>query len=205
MKTQFMFKIKLITILIIMLAQQQVFSQAKLESFTFLIRDVHGDLNNDKKADRVIISMDTLDDTRPLAIQIFLSQPSGNLQLILSTADFITPMYPLGGNEINQEFHIPNVEIVNGHLLLFSDIEKGTATLDFLFRNGNFELMNVSKNTWDGVNTTTETNYNLLTGIKIEIDQHLGSEDIISERKTTIPFKSLPKIQDMNFSEFVKL
>lgn len=200
-----MFKIKLIAILIIIVAQQQVFSQAKLESFTFLIRDVHGDLNNDKKADRVMISMDTLDDTRPLAIQIFLSQPSGNLKLILSTSDFITPMYPLGGDEMNQEFQIPNVEIENGHLLIFSDIEKGTATLDFLFRNGNFELINISKNTWDGINTTTETTYNLMTGIQIEIDQNLGSDDIISKRQTVHLVKPLPKIQDMEFSEFVKL
>jgi hypothetical protein len=59
-------------------------------------------------------------------------------------------------------------------------------------------LIYLEKGTWDGKNTTTEIQFNLLTGIKIEQVKALGSEENLQERKTTIRINPLPLLQELN-------
>lgn len=181
-----------------------IFSAQKIENyknFTELVREESGDLNGDGKKDKVVVLMDTVDKRLPLLLQIFLSESSGKLNLKMSSTQIIEPQYPLEKNGEFNGFQIPNFFIEDGNLKMFSEIKGGTMVNEFKYQNGNFELIKVSKGIWDGVNTTTETEFNLLTGSKIEIIKYLGSEKIMKENKEMIIIKPLPKLQDFKYSD----
>ena len=182
--------------LLIFTAQINAQSSTVKASFTLQLREEEGDLNNDRIDDKIIVSVDTIDQRRPIQLQIFLSQPDGKLKRVVSTTQIIEAMYPNGGNKTS-EYQIPTFEIEEGLLNMISEIKGGMASYSFKYQKGNFELIHISKSTWDGKNTTTETEYNLRTGFKIDVEKNLGSEKILNKREKKIPQKSLPKIQDL--------
>ncbi|RTZ46212.1 hypothetical protein EJ377_17415 [Chryseobacterium arthrosphaerae] len=47
---------------------------ADKDHYTFEVQNEEGDLNKDQRKDKVVIEMDIKDETRPLRVQIFLSQ-----------------------------------------------------------------------------------------------------------------------------------
>jgi len=178
------------------------------DNFNVPIRDEEGDLNRDGKIDKVMVYMDTVDTTRPLKLQIFLSKPNGKLDLAVSSTKIIEPMYPLEKNGKHNGFQIPDFFIENGILTMRSEIKGGNITFDFKYRNGNFELINVKKLTnnstkgyVDEYTVFTETNFNLITGLRTETDDNLGSKKILNKRKKTVLIRPLPKIQDFKFSD----
>lgn len=162
------------------------------------LREEEGDLNNDRINDKIIVSADTIDQRRPIQLQIFLSQPDGKLKRVVSTTQIIEAMYPNGGNQTS-EYQIPTFEIEEGLLNMISEIKGGMASYSFKFQKGNFELIHISKVTWDGKNTTTETEYNLRTGNKIDVVKNLGSEKILNKREKKMLLKPLLKIQDLKY------
>ncbi len=165
------------------------------------IREENGDFNNDGHVDKTIISIDTVRTTRPILLQIFLSQLNGELKLAVSSNKIIEEMYPTNKNGKTREFQIPTFVSEDGLLKMISEIKGGMASYHFEYLNGNFELIHVSKSTWDGKNTTTETEYNLRTGTKIEVEKNLGSEKIVNKKITKMPLKPLIKIQDLLYSD----
>ena len=165
------------------------------------IQEENGDINNDGHVDKTIISIDTVSTTRTILLQIFLSQPNGELKLVVSSTKIIEEMYPAHKNGKTREFQIPIFVSEDGLLKMLSEIKGGMASYQFKYRKGKFELIHVSKSTWDGKNATTETEYNLRTGIKIEVEKNLGSEKIVNKKITKMPLKPLIKIQDLLYSD----
>jgi hypothetical protein len=177
-------------------------------NYNYQVREEKGDLNNDGKIDKITVKMDTINETRPLRLQIFLSQPNGKLTLAVSSTKIIEPQYPVENQGKFNGFQIPDFFIEKGILTMWSEIKGGNITYDFKYHNGNFELINVNKlvnNATEGYtdeNTIyTETKFNLITGLKTETDERLGSKKILNKRKKTVLIRPLPKIQDFKFSD----
>lgn len=178
-------------------------------NFTYQVREEVGDLNNDGKMDRITVKMDTVDETRPLRLQIFLSQPNGKkLTLVVSSTKIIEAQYPVENHGEFNGYQIPDFFIEKGILTMWSEIKSGNITYDFKYRNGNFELINVKKLTYDAVdggiteNTVfTDTDFNLITGLRTETDDLFGSKKVLRKRKKTVLIRPLPKIQDFKFSD----
>jgi hypothetical protein len=198
MKNIFLFTISAI-------ANMSLYSQtiSLKDNFNLQIRQEEGDLNNDGRIDRVVVSMDTVNETRPLNLEIFFLQPNGKLKLIVSSTKIIEPQYPIDQIEKKATYcgnQIPDFFIENGKLLMISDIHNGQAEHRFCFKNGNFELIYFSKVVKDGENATTETTFNLLTGVYVKQSQLLGSDKIFERSKKKLVVTPLPKIQ--NFIPF---
>lgn len=178
-------------------------------SFDYVVRSEQGDLNNDGRKDRIMVEMDTVDATRPLRLQIFLSKPNGKLALKVSSTHIIEAQYPPEKQAQYNGYQIPDFRIENGNLLMWSEIKNGNISYEFKYQKGNFKLISVEKLTNNSTkgyideNTLfTQTKFNLVTGIRIETDD-TNSEKIPKNniRKRRVLIKPLPKIQDFKFSD----
>jgi hypothetical protein len=178
------------------------------DNYNYQVKEEKGDLNNDGEIDKITVKMDTINETRPLRLQIFLSQPNGKLTLAVSSTKIIEPQYPVENQGKFNGYQIPDFFIEKGILTMWSEIKGGNITYDFKYHNGNFELIKVNKltnNTTKGYtdeNTIyTKTKFNLITGLRTETDEILGSDKILNKRKKTVLIRPLPKIQDFKFSD----
>lgn len=178
------------------------------DHYTYQVREEDGDLNKDGTMDKVVVQMDTVDKTRPMRVQIFLSQPNGKFALAVSSTKMIEPQYPAGNKGEFNAYQIPSFFIEKGILKMWSEIKGGNITYDFKYNNGHFELINVNKITHNATkgytdqNTIfTETNFDLVTGIRIEIDEVPGSAKARQVRKKKVLIRPLPKIHDFKFSD----
>lgn len=178
------------------------------DRYDYLVREEKGDLNRDGKPDRITVKMDTINETRPLQLQIFLSQPNGKLILAVSSDKIIEPQYPAENHGKHNEYQIPDFFIEKGILTMWSEIKSGNITYDFKYQNGNFELIHVKKLTnnstkgYTDENTVfTETEFDLLKGLRTETDEVFGKKKPLNVRKKTILIRPLPKIQDFKFSD----
>lgn len=177
-------------------------------NYNVAIRAVEGDLNNDGSIDKVTVKMDTTDETRPLRLQIFLSQPNRKLRLAVSSTKIIEPQYPIENNGKFNGYQIPDFSIEKGVLTMWSEIKGGNITYNFKYRNGNFELISVTKLTNNATkgyideNTVfTETKFNLITGRRTETDETSDPAKPSIKRTKTVLIRPLPKIQDFKFSD----
>lgn len=179
-------------------------TQTSQGHFTEIVREESGDLNHDGRDDKVLVKMDIVSASRPLLLQVFLSQPDKKLKLAVSSAQLIEPQYPANKKGKFNGFQIPDFLIENGSLSMITETKDGNITHHFKLRNGNFELCKVNQMSYDGANTTVESEFNLLTGIKIETEKQLGSEKIVSRRKKAIKITKLPKLQDFKYTDKMK-
>lgn len=184
---------KNIVLIVSVLAGILTYSQQKQHPFV-QVREEFGDLNKDGLMDKVTVSMDTVDAEQPLKLEIFFLQPNKKFKLIISSTEIMNPQYPNGKYGGDQ---VPDVFIEDGYFILYSEIKDVKNQYKFLFNNGKFELMNLSKVRWDGKNTTTETEFDLLKGTRIEISQLLGSDKIIKKSEKKINIQPLPTIQTL--------
>ncbi|GAA0870868.1 hypothetical protein GCM10009117_00130 [Gangjinia marincola] len=168
------------------------------DSFNYQIREALGDINNDGIADKAEISMDTLHETRPLKLNVFVSQPDGTSILFFSGTDMIQAMYP---QELNGEYNgnqIPNVSIEGGKLQLEFYV-KGNALYEFIYTNGVFELIHFKYVNWDGRNIT-ETTFNLLTGKYVSQSEIHETSEVTQTINAKIIINPLPVLK--NFKPF---
>lgn len=177
-------------------------------NYTYQVREESGDLNHDGKMDKVTVKMDTVAETRPLRLQIFLSQPSGKLTLAVSSDKIVEPQYPAENRGNFNGFQIPDFFIEKGILKMRSEIKHGNITCHFKYNKGSFELIYIDKLTYDTTkgymneNTIlTETKFDLITGIRTETDERLGLAKVLKLRKKRVLIRPLPKIQDFKFSD----
>ncbi|CAH0210304.1 hypothetical protein [Chryseobacterium sp. Bi04] len=196
-------KIAAYTILLFLTANTNLFSQKTInkDNYTSLIQKEEGDLNYDKKNDRIMVEMDIKDETRPLRLQIFLSQPDKKLQLVVSSTKIIESQYPVNKNGEHNGNVIPDFFIEEGKLKMLTDIKDRKSSYEFRLKQNNFELVNISRVYWDGKNRTFETKIDLIAKTKIEFEQELGSDEILNKKKKLIKVNALPKIQDLSFSD----
>lgn len=183
-------------------------SNKSIDNYSYQVREENGDLNNDGKMDKIIVKMDTIDETRPLRLQIFLSQPNGKLTLAVSSTKIIEPQYPVENKGEFNGYQIPSFFIEKGILKMWSEIKGGNITYDFKYQNGNFELIYVNKLTnnatkgYTDENTIfTEAKFDLVTGVRTETDEVSGLAKALEVRKKRILVRPLPKIQDFKFSD----
>lgn len=186
---------KNIVLIFSVLAGILTYSQQKEIQHHFVqVREELGDLNKDGLKDKVTVSMDTVDAEQPLKLEIFFLQPNKKFKLIVSSTEIMNPQYPNGKYGGDQ---VPHVFIEDGYLILYSEIKDVKNQHKFLFNNGKFELINLSKVSWDGKNITTETEFDLIKGTRTEIAQLLGSEKIIKKTEKKISINPLPTIQTL--------
>lgn len=181
-------------LLFFVLTQITIYGQTQKlkDTFTITIRNEEGDLNNDGLIDKVLLKMDTINETQPLKLEIYFLQKDRKYKLNVSTEKLMRPQYPNGKYGGDQ---IPDVLIEEGYLFIGSEIGKNHFWHKFKFNNGYFELHEITNVVWDGKNTT-ETEFNLLTGKRTEITKPLSSEKILKQTTKKIIVKPLPKIND---------
>lgn len=176
-----------------------IFSQQQNnnEHFTVRIKEVMGDLNRDGLQDKVILTMDTINIQRPLKLQIFLLQSNRKLRLEFSSKEVFNPQYPNGKNGGDQ---VPSISIENGNLILYCETKELKEYYTFRYQNGKFELIQITKIIWDGKDTTTETQFDLVKGEKTETSKLSGSEKTKKKKPTKIALKALPTLQNFRDS-----
>ncbi|KUJ52746.1 hypothetical protein [Chryseobacterium sp. JAH] len=196
-------KLSLYIVLLLLLAATKVYSQKTdiKDNYTSQVQKEEGDLNHDKQNDKVMVEMDLKDETRPLRLQIFLSQPDKKLQMVVSSTKIIESQYPTDKKGEHNGNPIPDFFIEDGNLKMLTDINNRKSNYEFRLKQNNFELLKISRVLWDGKNKTFETEIDLIAKTKIEFEQELGSDEILNKRTTKIKVSSLPKIQDLSFSD----
>ena len=187
---------KKIVVFILAFAQTIVYAQQKKlkDNFTIQIRLEEGDLNKDGLKDKTVITMDTIDASVPLRLQIFFLQPDKKFKMVFSSTDVIEPQYVNGVHTKNQ---IPYFFIENGFLLMSSEKNDVRFEHTFIYKNGIFKLVKISSVVYDGQNSTTETVFDLLTGVRTEILKSLDSEKILKKKTKKIMIRPLPTLQNL--------
>ncbi|QQQ29220.1 hypothetical protein [Chryseobacterium indoltheticum] len=191
-------KNKLLIFLVLASMNMYAQQQKNIEHFTVRVREEVGDLNKDGLQDKVILTMDTVDAQQPLKLQIFLLQSNRKLRLEFSSKEVFNPQYPNGKYGGDQ---IPSIFIEDGNLILYSEINDVKQYYTFRYQNKNFELIKISKIVWDGKDTTTETQFDLVKGEKTENSKLLGSEKTKKKKPTKIALKTLPTLQNFRNPE----
>lgn len=167
-----------------------VFSQ----NFNFEISKVKGDLNNDGLEDIAIIKQDTLSKTRPYLLQIFFKNKMGKLNLIVSSMKAISPEFPNGIQTFLNDTDI-SLEIKKGILRLKIGLIRGHFEHKFKFQNNNFELIGFSL-VVANVNRTETTDFNLLTGKYLYMEEEIGTDKVLVNKTKKILIRPLPRLQD---------
>jgi hypothetical protein len=183
-------------ILILFLSPMVFYSQD--ETFNTIIRESLGDLNEDGLSDQAIISLDTLDDTRPLKLQVLFSLPNGGKKIVFSSTQIIQAMYPIEKNGEHNGSQVPDIYIENGKLKIDFYI-KGNSSYDFIYRDGDFELVHFTHVYWDGVNIT-EIVFNLLTGKYTKQVEVLKTAEVTMRVEKEVLITPLPRLK--NFKPF---
>jgi len=193
-------------ILFLFFIHTNLFSQniRNQDSFSEIVGEEKGDLNNDKKPDRVVVTTTKTEEIKPFRLQIFLSQPnSKNLKLQVSSTQIFENQYPVETSGKQKNFRIPDFFIEEGKLVILTDVNELKSRYIFRFKDGNFELTHISRVISDGREITTETEIDLLKGNKVVFDQDFGPTKKYKLREKFKP-KPLPKIQNLTFSDLAK-
>lgn len=191
-------------ILFFLLAKANLYSQKTVnkDNYTFQVQKEKGDLNKDNILDEIFLKMDTIDKTGPVRLQIYLSQPNTQkLKLVVSSTKIIEPQYPIGKKGKHHGNPIPDFFIEEGVLRMLTDIDNRKSIYIFRYKNENFELINISRVIWDGKETTSETEIDLIKGTKNEYNRDFSPNKKNIKNTKLKPIKNLPKIQDLSFSD----
>jgi len=196
-------KISSSIVIFLLLANANLYSQKNVNkgNYTSLVQAEVGDLNNDKRNDRIMVEMDVIDDTRPVRVQIFLSQPDKKLQLVVSSTKLIENEYPADKKGKHNGNVIPDFFIEEGVLRMLTDISNRKSSYEFRLKQNNFELIKISRVIWDGKETTSETEIDLIKGTKSEYDRDFSPNKKNIKNTKLKSIKNLPKIQDLSFSD----
>lgn len=191
-------------ILFFLFAKANLYSQKTVnkDNYTFQVQKEKGDLNKDNILDEIFLKMDTIDNTGSVWLQIYLSQPNTKkLKLVVSSTKIIEPQYPIEKKGKHNGNPIPDFFIEEGVLRMLTDIDNRKSIYIFRYKNENFELINISRVIWDGKETTSETEIDLIKGTKSEYDRDFSPNKKNIKNTKLKPIKNLPKIQDLSFSE----
>lgn len=198
-------KLSVYILLILLCVSTSSFSQnINKDAFIEIVGEEEGDLNQDKVTDKIIVSSIITNDVRPFKLEIWISQPnSKKLKLVVSTTKLLEQQYDAEKYKMKKNFRIPDVVIENGKLTILTTINELKSRYVFRFKDGNFELTNISRILWDGKDTITETEIDLLKGSKVVFDQDSGPNKKYKVRDKSEP-KPLPKIQDLTSADLAK-
>jgi hypothetical protein len=166
-------------------------------NFDYVVSEVFGDLNKDGISDKVLVMQDTLHQNAPYRVQIFLKNTKGKYRLMAMSTKIIEPQFPNGRGVWLTGNGYGSVSIRKGVLIINFELLRGFYEHKFRFQNGNFELIGFHMNYSDGNEFITFTDYNLITGIRIEKVERIDNEKTVSFKKRKIILKRLPHFQDI--------
>ncbi|ENA1802989.1 hypothetical protein ABF179_002410 [Flavobacterium psychrophilum] len=190
---------KQISLIVLILFEINSFAQTNTENYNFChkIMEIAGDLNKDNLLDKVIVTQDTLNENAPYRIQVFFKQPNGKLKLVVTSTKIIEPQYPDGRNGYKTGNGFSDVTIEKGILSVNFELLRGHFEHKFRFQNGNFELIGYTEAQSNGRGEIYYVDFNLSTGIKIEKIENYETDKIVSNKKSKIIIRPLPKLQDI--------
>jgi hypothetical protein len=176
----------------------QVDTAGKFNRVAFVAR---GDLNKDNIADSVIVLQDTLNDISPYKLKVFLSKAKSGYSLVVESDSAIEPQFPDGKDSYRNQATFSDITIASGILIITAELTRGHYEHKFRYQNGNFELIGFSDGGSDGHGVMYTTDFNLSTGVLIEISERYDMDKVLSKKKKIIKVRPLPKLQ--NFRPFL--
>jgi hypothetical protein len=163
------------------------YSQDSKGQFNFCISKINGDLNKDGIIDLVKLSQDTTSCLNPYRIEIYFGINSGKAYSQFSS------------NEVFElEAYCKNEYIINikkGLLLIENSYLKGSDIYKFRFQNNKFELIGFTHSGHGGY-STNYTDFNLLTGFRLEEETRIGESTPFKVSKTKRIIRPLPTLKN---------
>jgi len=171
-------------------------SASSNDRFSREVKRATGDLNKDGLNDLAIVTQDTTDARWPYRLQIFFKQTNGEYKLILSTEKALDPRFSDGQQGYQTGDDFDDIVIVKGILVISVQLLRGHYEHKFRYQNMNFELIGFSMASSDGKGTISTRDFNLSTGTILEIEERYDSDEVISNKKSKLLIRPLPKLQD---------
>ena len=186
-------------LLILILSHLNVFTQISTQdyNFSYKVMEVTGDLNKDGLADKVVVTQDTLNENAPYRLQVFFKEAAGEWTLKATSVKIIEPQYPNGRDGYRTGTGFSDVTIKAGVLSINIELLRGHFEHEFKFQNGRFELIHFSFVSSDGRGVIETIDFNLTTGIRVELLERYDTDKVISNKKTKIIIKPLPILDDV--------
>lgn len=190
---------KKLTLIVLIFFELNCFSQTNAENYNFShkIIEVTGDLNKDSLLDIIIVTQDTVNENAPYRLQIFFKQPNGKSKLIATSTKIIEPQYPDGRNGYKTGNGFSDVTIKKGILSVNFELLRGHFEHKFRFQNGNFELIGYTEGQSYGRGEMYYIDFNLSTGTKIVKVENYETDKIVSNKKSKLIIRPLPKLEDV--------
>lgn len=177
--------------------------QSKLEPLKSEKKIIYGDINYDKRNDKIIIHPYKINERKIYRLQVYFNKPKDSNFLTLENNHFFESQNPDSIEYTDYSFY--DIEIKNGIIITKIQLTRGTITHKFKYQNNNFELIGFTMINSNGRSEISTTDYNLNTGVKIEIIEDLNSDKIISKTVSKKPLKTLPKLKNITLMEYEKL
>ena len=186
-------------LLILILSHLNAFTQISTQdyNFSYKVMEVTGDLNKDGLADKVVVTQDTLNENAPYRLQVFFKEAAGEWKLKATSVKIIEPQYPNGRDGYRTGTGFSDVTIKAGVLSINIELLRGHFEHEFKFQNGRFELIHFSFVSSDGRGVIETIDFNLTTGIRVELLERYDTDKVISNKKTKIIIKPLPTLQNV--------
>lgn len=164
-------------------------------SFTYVKSTAIGDLNKDKLPDSVVVLQDTVNEKQPYLLKIFFANADKQYKLVLLSDSAIEAKYPEGKQFFNNGTDFYGVIVKEGVLTLETELIRGRYEYKFRFQGGNFELIGFSQTYSDGQGIMTTTEFNLSTGVLVEMSERYDTGKLLSKKRTKKLIRPLPKLK----------
>lgn len=190
-----MIKANFIFLLVFLPAFSFTQSLTNRDSFSYFITAVKGDLNNDNLVDSAVVVQDTLANTQPFRLKIYFKNHQGKYQLVLQSDSAIEARYPDGRSGYINATLFLGITIKRGILTISEELTRGHYEHKFRYRDGHFELIGFTQVYSDGQGIMYTTDYNLSTGVLLEISERYDTNKVLSKETKTIKVKVLPDLR----------
>jgi hypothetical protein len=164
-------------------------------NFDHVVIIVKGDLNKDNIADSVVVVQDTLSDLSPYRLKIYFAKPNKKYFLTVQSDSAIGPKFPDGKEGYTSAASLIDISIASGTLSITCELYRGHFEHRFRYQNRNFELIRFTQVYSDGQGIMYTTDYNLSTGVLLEISERYDTDKLLSKKRKVVKVKSLPKMQ----------
>ncbi|MBL7703586.1 MAG: hypothetical protein JNM14_15150 [Ferruginibacter sp.] len=164
-------------------------------NFNRIITTAKGDLNKDKLPDSVIVLQDIINEYRPYRLQVFFKTANNSYKLIVQNDSAIEVELPNGKDGYLTGTEFSHIDIKAGVLTLSTQLLRGSYEHKFRFQNGYFALIGFMETYSDGQGIMTATDFNLSTGLWVEVMQRYDTDKIISNTKKKIKINPLPDLK----------
>lgn len=173
---------------------EKLIAQHRDGNFDVVISNIKGDLNKDGVDDMVTVKQDTVNETRPYRLEIYLTQNDKKVKLFLLSDSAIVAKYPNGNNGFAMTTLFTGIIIKKGTLTINHELTRGSFAHQFRFQNGKFELIGYRSAGVSG-RDVEEVDFNLSTGNKVVRRIPIGGNQVISTKKSKKIIRPLPDLE----------